>query len=110
MAKSDDKHQEALRVLNEHYIGLAREMAEEIVECREEFESFGFGQAENIIEKYARHIQQVDSVYGILQWMSKREKPEGKMPLGKYDFRCFGCGGLIQSTDDRCQTCGWTWV
>ena len=109
MAKQENKHQEALRVLNQHYIALAKQMADEIVEHKEDFESLGFGQAELIVEKYARHIEQLGALYGILRWKANRQKPEGKMPLGKHDFRCFGCGGLISSTEDICQICGWTW-
>jgi rRNA maturation endonuclease Nob1 len=29
--------------------------------------------------------------------------------LGRYDFRCFGCGGVIHSTEDACSICGWSW-
>jgi hypothetical protein len=110
MAKSENEHQEALRVLNQYYTILARQMAEEIIEHKEDFESAGFGQAEIIVDKYARHIQQFGAVYSILRWKAHRTKPEGKVPLGKYDFRCFGCGGVIHSTDAACQICGWTWT
>jgi hypothetical protein len=45
-------------VLNEHYTVLADQMAQEILEHKEDFESGGFGgDAENIVEKYARRIQ-----------------------------------------------------
>jgi hypothetical protein len=109
MSAPENEHQEALRVLNQYYTVLAKQMADEIVEHKEDFESAGFGQAEIIVEKYARHIQQLGAVYSILRWKAYRQKPEGKMPLGKYEFRCFGCGGVIHSNEDACQICGWTW-
>jgi hypothetical protein len=110
MATPQNEYHKALRVLNDYYTVLARQMAEEIVEHKEDFESPGFGgQAEGIIEKYAQHIQEVGSVYSFLRWKAHRERPEGKTPLGKYDFRCFGCGGVIRSSEDYCQICGWTW-
>jgi hypothetical protein len=110
MSAPDNEYQKALRVLNDYYTVLAKQMAEDIVEHKEDFESPGFGgKADDIIEKYARHIQQLGSVYSILRWKGYKEKPQGKMPLGKYDFRCFGCGGVIHSNEDACQICGWTW-
>ena len=109
MSDAKNQHQDALRVLNEYYTTLANQMADEIVEHKEDFESAGFGQAEMIVDNYARHIQQLNAVYSILRWKSYRQKPEGKLPLGKYDFRCFGCGGVIHSNEDACQICGWSW-
>lgn len=110
MSATENEHQQALNILNKHYAILAKQMAEEIVAHQEDFESPGFGsQADEIIEKHARHIQQLGSVYSILRWKAHRKKPEGKEPLGKYDFRCFGCGGVIKSTEEACSICGWTW-
>ena len=110
MSKPKNQHQEALQVLNNYYTSLAEKIAAEIVERREDFESPGFSsQPDDLIEKYARHIQQLSQVYSILRWKAHREKPEGKEPLGKYDFRCFGCGGVIHSTEDVCSICGWSW-
>lgn len=110
MNDPENEHQEALKVLNSYYASLTKKMAEEILEHREDFESPGFGsQADELIERYARHIQQLGAVYGMLRWKAYCKKPEGKEPLGKYDFRCFGCGGVISSTDEACSICGWTW-
>jgi hypothetical protein len=110
MSEAKNQHQEALQVLNNYYTSLAEKMAAEIVARREDFESPGFSsQPDDLIEKYARHIQQLGQVYSILRWKAHREKPEGKGPLGRYDFRCFGCGGVIQSTEDVCTICGWSW-
>jgi hypothetical protein len=110
MSKPENEHQEALRILNNYYTILAKKMADEIIEHREDFESPGFGsQADDVIEKHARHIQQLGVVYSILRWKAHRKKPEGKEPLEKYDFRCFGCGGVIRSAEDACSICGWRW-
>jgi hypothetical protein len=110
MSKPTNEHQEALVVLKKYYDILAKKMADEIVEHREDFESPGFGsQAEDIIEKHARHVQYLGQVYSILRWKVYRKKPEGKEPLAKSDFRCFGCGAVIHSNEDACSICGWTW-
>ena len=43
---------DALRILNRYYDELAKQMADEIIQHAEEFESPGIGQAESVIEKY----------------------------------------------------------
>jgi ATP-dependent Clp protease ATP-binding subunit ClpA len=40
---------------------------------------------------------------------ASQEKPQGTEPLGKDDFRCFGCGGVIHREDQTCPKCGWSW-
>ena len=112
MGEPENKHQAALQILNGYYTSLAKKIADEIIERREDFyESPEFGsQVDDLIERYARHIQQLGSVHSILRWKARRKKPEGKEPLGKYEFRCFGCGGVIHSTEDVCSFCGWTWA
>jgi hypothetical protein len=110
MNEPENEHQEALKVLNDYYAILTKQMAEEILEHREDFKSPGFGShTDELIEKYSRHIQRLGVVYGMLRWKAYHQKPEGKVPLGKYDFRCFGCGGIISSTEEACSICGWTW-
>lgn len=110
MSVPENEYQKALIVLNNHYTVLTNQMAAEIVEHREDFEAPGFGsQAEEIIEKHARRIQQLGSVYSILRWKAYRKKPVGKEALKKDEFRCFGCGGVILSSEGACTICGWTW-
>lgn len=110
MSTPANEHQEALAILNKYYTLLAKKMAEDIIEHREDFESVGFGStAEDIVEKHARHIQQLGCVYSMLRWKAFQKKPEGKVPLGKDDFRCFGCGGVIHPNEEACTICGWTW-
>jgi hypothetical protein len=110
MSTPENEHHEALAVLNKYYTILAKQMAAEILEHREDFESPGFGgQADDIIEKHARHIQHLGSVYSILRWKAFQKKLTGKEPLEKNEFRCFGCGGVIKANEDACSVCGWTW-
>jgi hypothetical protein len=110
MSKPEDPLQAALIVLNNYYTRLAMEMAADILDHYEDFFSTGFGnQVDDLIEKHAHKIHQLNTVYSTLRWKAYRKKPEGKAPLGKYDFRCFGCGGVIQSIEDACSLCGWTW-
>lgn len=78
MSTPETELQKALVVLNDYYKVLADKIAAEIVEHREEFESPGFGnQADDIIERHARHIQQVGAVYSVLRWKAYRKKPAG---------------------------------
>jgi len=89
---------------------LGKKDCNEIIEHREDFDSPGFGsQAVEIIEKHACHLSQLGTVYSILRWKSFQKKPEDKVPLGKNEFRCFGCGGVILSNEEACSICGWTW-
>ena len=110
MSTPETPLQKALVILNDYYKVLADKIAAEIVEHREDFESPGFGsQADDILEKHSRHIQQLASIYSVLRWKAYYKKPVGKTPLGKDDFRCFGCGGVIHANEEACSICGWTW-
>ena len=110
MSEPENEYQNALKVLNRYYTVLAEKIAGEIIEHREDFESPGYGsRAEEIIDRHARIIQELGFVYGILRWKAYPKKPEGKEPLGKTDFRCFRCGGLIRSNEEACLKCGWKW-
>ena len=101
---------QALTVLNNYYGGLARQIADEIIEHKEDFEAKVFGDADSIIEKYAMQVQQLGAVYGLLRWEALLgEKPQGREPLAKDEFRCFGCGEVIQPNEVACPLCGWTW-
>lgn len=99
----------AQRILKKYYRALVKRMADEIIEHKEDFESSGFGgQAEDILEKYGLQLHRLCIVFSNLHQFAS-EKPEGKEPLGKDDFRCFGCGGVIRRQDEACPLCGWTW-
>jgi hypothetical protein len=100
----------AQRVLKIYYRELAKQMAEEIIERKEDFESPGFAsQADEIVEKYALKLHQLCHVFSALGQFAFRDKPEAKEPLGKGEFRCFGCGGVTRQNDQSCRTCGWSW-
>jgi hypothetical protein len=100
----------AQRILKKYYGELVKQMAEEIIEHGEDFESPGFGShGDEIIEKYAVQLHRLYSVFSNLSAFAFREKPEGKEALSKDEFRCFGCGGVIHREDDKCKLCGWTW-
>ena len=100
----------AQRILKKYYSELVKRMAEEIVEHREDFESPGFdSHADEIIEKYAVQLHRLCPVFSNLSQFAFREKPEGKEPLSKDEFRCFGCGSVIRRDDNQCRVCGWTW-
>jgi len=111
MSEPNKEFHAAPKILNRYYDAVAKQMADEIVEHAEDFDSPGVGQAEAIIEKYSLRLREVGCVYSILRWaVSKgREKPKANELLGKNQFRCFGCGAVIHSEDQACQVCGWTW-
>ncbi len=85
-------------------------MAREIVSQRQLFESPAFdGLAGKIVEKYALQLQQLGTVFSNLHQFACQQKPAGKEPLGKDDFRCFKCGNVIHRDDESCPACAWTW-
>ena len=100
---------EALKVINSYYGVLAKEIAGEVIAHKADFESAGLGQAESIVEKYAKLGNRVNIIYGILRYESAYTKPEGREPLARNEFRCFGCGEVINENDTACPLCGWTW-
>jgi hypothetical protein len=110
MSTPENEFDGAQRILKKYYHALMKRMAEEIIEHKDDFESTGFGnQADEIVEKYALQLQRLCPVFSNLNQFAFREKPRGTEALGKDDFRCFGCGGVIRRGDDRCRLCGWTW-
>ena len=110
MAIPSNEFEGAQRILKKYYGELMKSMAVEIIENKEDFESSGFGsKADEIIEKYALQLHRLCPVFSNLAQFAFREKPHGTEPLGKDDFRCFGCGGVIRREDQCCQICGWSW-
>jgi len=110
MSDSKSQLREAVKVLHEYYGVLARQIADEIAEKKEDFGS-PFGEAQNILSKYATQIYELGEVYRVLRWEAwmDQDKPEGKEPLARDEFRCFGCGDVIEAKDSACKLCGWTW-
>jgi len=108
---SDPKNEirEALTVLNDYYTGFAKQAADEIIARKADFKNAGLGQAEDIIEKYAKQANRVNIIYGILRYEAGYNKPVGREPLARDEFRCFGCGEVIKEEDKACPLCGWTW-
>ena len=108
---SDPKNQirDALKLVNEYYRVLAEQVAAEIIAHKADFQSAELGQAESIVERYAKHAQRVNVLYGILRYEATYAKPEGREPLARDEFRCFGCGEAIKAEDGACKICGWTW-
>lgn len=110
MSTPQNEFDGAQRILKKYYRELMKQMAEEIIGHREDFESPGFGsQAQDIIEKYALKLHRLCPVFTNLNQFAFRDLPEGKHPIGKDEFRCFKCGGVIRQGDGACQLCGWSW-
>jgi len=100
---------DAVKVLNDYFGVLSKRMSDEIIEHKKEFTSTGTGQAEAILDKYAKQVQRLNTVYGMLRGEAYPSRPEGLEPLARDEFRCFGCGGVIKATDQFCADCGWSW-
>ncbi len=101
--------QRAVNILRNHYRKLAERSAAEIVEHWQDFDSLDSGVAEALIEKHSRRMCELSHVFQNLEQFASRKKSEGKEPLGKDEFRCFGCGGVIRKEDEACKICGWVW-
>jgi rubrerythrin len=100
---------EAVKVLNDYYGVLSRRIADEIIKHKQQFTPSGTGEAEAILDRHAREVQRLNTVYGLLRGEAYPTRPEGREPLAKDEFRCFGCGGVMKATDQFCPVCGWSW-
>ena len=100
---------DAVKVLNDYFGVLSQRIAEEITQHKQDFTPTGTDQAEVILDKYAKQVQRLNTVYGMLRGEAYPGRPEGLEPLAKDEFRCFGCGGVIKPTDQFCPVCGWSW-
>jgi hypothetical protein len=76
----------------------------------DEFGKGAFGGADEIIDKHYTRVHQLTSLFCNLRQFAAGDKPKGTEPLGRDDFRCFGCGHIIKLEDTQCQLCGWTWM
>ena len=109
MNNTQNEVREAISVLNDYYGVLARHVAREILSRKEDFKSAEADRADAILEKYARQVSRLSQIYGILRGEAYIDKPEGTEPLARNEFRCFGCGGVIQANDQECPLCHWSW-
>ena len=104
------KFQEAHEALKKYYRNLVGQLADEIIQNRESFETAEFdGKADDILEKYSKKLYSVGAVHCNLAQFTGRMKPTGLDPLGKDQFRCFDCGSVINRDDEVCRVCGWSW-
>ena len=99
----------AMNVLRGYYRILAEDIAQDIIDHEADFGSAGFSEADNLLERHSRRLCDLSQVFHHLCRYAPEKKPVGKEPLGKNEFRCFGCGGVIGEKDEACATCGWTW-
>ena len=104
-----DEFEGALNIIHRHFKQVMRELAEEVIENKDEFDKGRFGRADAILEKYYGRLYPVCTVYSNLRVMARTKKPQGDRPLKKDQFRCFGCGGVIEANDEECRLCHWTW-
>lgn len=96
-------------ILKRYYKELVRDIAEDIIQHKEHFEGGTFTGADELLEKHAHRLCQLREVYWSLARITGSKKPVGTEALAKDEFRCFGCGGLVRTADERCRLCGWTW-
>lgn len=99
----------ACQILKEYHQHMVQQMAEEIIQKGDYFTYLPLGDADDLIERYSYRFSRLSTVYTNLARFVSSEKPRGHQPLGKDEFRCFGCGGVIRREDAECVLCGWTW-
>jgi hypothetical protein len=106
----ENEYRGAMNILSKYYKHAMKCAAEEIIERKEEFDSVEdeFGGASNVIDKHYSRLYRISCVYGWLRSYST-DLPRGSANLGKDEFRCFSCGGVIRREDTECRLCGWTW-
>jgi hypothetical protein len=92
---SKEEFETARKILYRYYDTLMEQVAEDIIRHSDEFEKGSFGNADDIIERHHCRISRLAGVYANLRGYAEREKPKGTKPLGKEEFRCFGCGHVI---------------
>ena len=47
--------------------------------------------------------------FWLVRAIKKNKKTQLQEWSGKEEVRCLGCGAVIDSKQQSCQTCGWTW-
>ena len=99
----------ACGILKEYHRTLVQQLADEIVQKGDYFTLLPLGDADDLIERYSWRFSRLSTVYTNLARFVSSEKPQGNEPLGRDDFRCFSCGGVIRRDDTDCNLCGWTW-
>jgi len=97
------------QILRRYYKHLVKEIAEDIIQHREDFEGGGFTGVDELIEKHSDRLCRLNQVHWHVHRFAQPKKPVGTEPLAKNEFRCFGCGGVIRAEEERCRLCGWTW-
>jgi hypothetical protein len=111
MSTPSEKHiEEAFQILGRYERSLMEKMAAEIVEQREGFDSPFVGGAEQIIDKYYHLLACLcrvrSGLYGYLPKENRQVAQRDDKPLGKDEFRCFRCRGIIGADADACPHCG----
>ncbi|MBN8247087.1 MAG: hypothetical protein J0L84_06545 [Verrucomicrobia bacterium] len=92
---SKDEFETARKILYRYYDTLVEQVAEDIIRHSEEFDKGTFGNADDVIERHHCRISRLAGVYANLRDFALSEKPKGAKPLGKNEFRCFGCDHAI---------------
>ena len=104
-----DEFEDALNIVRGHFHQIMRELAEDVIENKDEFEKGRFGNADAILEKHYHRLHPLCTIFSNLRVMARTKKPQADQPLKKDQFRCFGCGGVIEANDEECRHCHWTW-
>jgi hypothetical protein len=100
----------ALAILNRYYRAVVVQLAEDVVQNEEQFESPLLGNAETIIEKYSLPLTTIAQVHEILRAMGEAISREKIVQLGEDEYLCFGCRALLRKEQGACPKCGWSWA
>jgi hypothetical protein len=78
---------DAVKVLNDYFRVLSERIAEEITQNKHEFASTADGQAEALLDKFAKQVQRLNTVYRMLQGEARRIGTVGKRRVQVFRLR-----------------------
>ena len=106
----ENEFAEALKISKGYYRAIVPELASEIIEHRDDFVNpFLGGEAEMVIEKYGRRLQDLCRVYTDVSFFGEVIHKEKIAQLKEDEFLCFSCRNIVRKEEHKCSKCGWTW-
>lgn len=106
---TDSEYDGALKIVRRYYLRLVKQLADESIQNRGDFDAATDKKADDFLEMYYHKLNHVSTILAHLSQFIKKEKPEAAEPLAAGEFRCFQCGKRIAQSDETCPTCGWSW-
>jgi hypothetical protein len=101
---------DAIAILNRYYRAMVVQLAEDVVSNEGEFATPFLGNAESILEKYARPLVDLGQLHQILSVVGESIFQEKIAHLREDEFLCFGCRSIVRKEHLACPKCGWSWT